>query len=136
PGVGRNVIGVASFDNRKATLPAFQVGTTMYTYNRAAGSLATVPQSGTAELVATGTPATANDGCVAPLSTALAGKIALIRRGTCGFYNKAINAQHAGAIGVVLYNNVAGAFSPTVAPVPAGAEPRTIPVAAISLAAG
>ncbi|HEY8793227.1 MAG TPA: S8 family serine peptidase, partial [Gaiellaceae bacterium] len=57
PGVGRNVIGVASFDNRKATLPAFQVGATKYTYNRAAGSLATVPQSGSAELVATGTPA-------------------------------------------------------------------------------
>jgi minor extracellular serine protease Vpr len=136
PGVGRNVIGVASFDNRKATLPAFQVGTRLFTYNRAAGSLATVPQSGSAELVATGTPATTNDGCVAPLSTALAGKIALIRRGTCGFYNKAINAQRAGAIGVVLYNNAAGALNPTVAPVPVGAEPVMIPVAAITAADG
>jgi minor extracellular serine protease Vpr len=136
PGVGRNVIGVASFDNTKATLPAFQIGTKLYTYNRAAGSLATVPQSGSAELVATGTPASANDGCVAPLSTALAGKIALIRRGTCGFYNKAINAQRAGAIGVVLYNNTTGALSPTVAPVPVGAEPVTIPVAGITAADG
>jgi minor extracellular serine protease Vpr len=136
PGVGRNVLSVASFDNRKATLPAFQVGTTLYTYNRASGSLATVPQSGSAELVATGTPATVNDGCNAPLSSALAGKIALIRRGTCGFYNKAINAQHAGAIGVVLYNNVAGPLSPTVAPTPAGAEPVAIPVAAITAADG
>jgi minor extracellular serine protease Vpr len=136
PGVGRNVIGVASFDNTKATLPAFRVGSTMYTYNRASGSLATVPQSGSGELVATGTPATPNDGCVAPLPGALAGKIALVRRGTCGFYNKAINAQHAGAIGVVLYNNVAGALSPTVAPTPAGAEPVTIPVAAITAADG
>lgn len=136
PGVGRNVIGVASFDNTKATLPAFDVGGTMYTYNRAAGSLATVPQSGSGELVATGTPSTANIGCAAPLSTALSGKIALIRRGTCGFYNKAINAQRAGAIGVVLYNNAPGAFSPTVAPVPPGAEPVTIPVAAISVDAG
>jgi minor extracellular serine protease Vpr len=136
PGVGRNVIGVASFDNRKATLPAFQVGTTLYPYNRASGSLATVPQSGSAELIATGTPATVDDGCNAPLSSALAGKIALIRRGTCGFYNKAINAQHAGAIGVVLYNNVAGPLSPTVAPTPAGAEPVAIPVAAITAADG
>jgi minor extracellular serine protease Vpr len=136
PGVGRNVIGVASFDNTKATLPAFQVGSAMYTYNRASGSLATVPQSGSAELVATGTPATADDGCVTPLSSSLAGKIALIRRGTCGFYNKAINAQRAGAIGVVLYNNVAGALSPTVAPTPVGAEPVTIPVAAITAADG
>jgi minor extracellular serine protease Vpr len=136
PGVGRNVIGVASFDNRKATLPAFQVGSALYTYNRASGSLATVPQSGSAELVATGTPTTPNDGCVAPLSSSLAGKIALIRRGVCGFYNKAINAQRAGAIGVVLYNNAAGALSPTVAPVPAGLEPVTIPVAAITAADG
>src|SRR3989442_5752247 len=136
PGVGRNVIGVASFDNTKATLPAFRVGTTMYTYNRAAGSLATVPQSGSAELVASGTPTTANDGCVTPLSSSLAGKIALIRRGACGFYNKAINAQRAGAIGVVLYNDRPGALSPTVAPVPAGLEPVTIPVAAITAADG
>jgi subtilisin family serine protease len=136
PGVGRNVIGVASFDNRKATLPAFSVGPKLYTYNRAAGSLASVPQSGSAELVATGTPTTTNDGCVAPLSAALAGKIALIRRGTCGFYVKAINAQRAGAIGVVLYNNAAGALNPTVAPVPVGAEPVTIPVAAITAASG
>ena len=136
PGVGRNVIGVASFDNTKATLPAFQVGSTLYTYNRAAGSLATVPQSGSGDIVATGTPTTPNDGCVAPLPGALAGKIALIRRGACGFYNKAINAQHAGAIGVVLYNNAAGALSPTVAPVPVGAEAVTIPVAAVTAASG
>src|SRR6266487_3045066 len=90
PGVGRNVIGVASFDNRKATLPAFQVGTTLYTYNRASGSLATVPQSGSAELVATGTPTTTNDGCATPSSGLVSGKIVLIRRGGCGFYNKAI----------------------------------------------
>jgi minor extracellular serine protease Vpr len=136
PGVGRKVIGVASFDNTKATLPAFRVGSTLYTYNRAGGSLATVPQSGSNELVATGTPASSNDGCVVPLSTALAGKIALIRRGTCGFYNKAINAQRAGAVGVVIYNNVAGALSPTVAPVPAGSEPVSIPVVAITAADG
>src|SRR6266545_4636584 len=131
PGVGRKVIGVASFDNTKATLPAFQVGGKNYTYNRAAGSLATVPQSGGGELVATGTPTTTNDGCTIAPGT-LTGKIALIRRGTCGFYNKAINAQNAGAIGVVLYNNVAGAFNPTVAPNPAGSPPVSIPVAAIT----
>ena len=144
PGVGRKVIGVASFDNRKATLPAFRVGTRMVTYNRAAGSLATVPLSGDGEIVATGTPATVGDGCVnAPAPGSLIGKIALIRRGsaappapTCGFYNKAINAQNAGAIAVVIYNNVAGALNPTVAPVPAGAPPVNIPVAAITAADG
>src|SRR5438309_8616495 len=136
PGVGRKVIGVASFDNTKATLPAFQVGSTFYTYNRAAGSLASVPQSGSGELAATGMPTTANDACVAPAAGSLTGKIVLIRRGTCGFYNKALNAQHAGAIAVVLYNNAAGALNPTVAPNPARSEPVAIPVAAITAADG
>lgn len=135
PGVGRKVIGVASFDNTKATLPAFQVGGKNYTYNRASGSLVTVPQSGGGELVATGTPTTTNDGCTIPAGS-LTGKIALIRRGACGFYNKAINAQNAGAIGVVLYNNVSGALNPTVAPNPPGLPPVNIPVAAITAADG
>ncbi|PKM05771.1 MAG: aldo/keto reductase [Gammaproteobacteria bacterium HGW-Gammaproteobacteria-4] len=47
-------------------------------------------------------------GCVAAANPdALAGKIALIRRGTCTFVAKVLNAQAAGAIGVLVYNNVA-----------------------------
>src|SRR6266511_3365246 len=144
PGIAREVIGVASFDNTKATLPVFLIGSRPYTYNRVGGSLATLPYSGNAELVATGTPTTLGDGCVnAPAPGSLTGKIALIRRGsspppaaTCGFYNKAINAQRAGAVGVVLYNNAAGALSATVAPSPSGAPPVTIPVAAVTQADG
>ncbi len=41
----------------------------------------------------------------APPAGSLTGKVALIRRGTCGFAEKAANAQAAGAAGVVLYNN-------------------------------
>ena len=136
PGVGHKVIGVASFDNTKATLPSFTVGGASYGYNRASGSLATVPQSGSGEIVFTGTPTTTNDGCNAFAAHSLDNKIAFVRRGTCGFYNKALNAQHAGAVAVVLYNNAAGALNPTVAPVPTGAEPVTIPVAAITAADG
>jgi minor extracellular serine protease Vpr len=144
PGVGSKVIGVASYDNTKATLPAFEVGAKLYTYTRASGSLSNPPDSGSADLVATGTPATIGDGCVnAPAPGSLTGKIALIRRGsapppapTCGFYNKAINAEQAGAIGVVIYNNVPGALNPTVTPTPAGAPPVTIPVATITQADG
>ena len=51
---------------------------------------------------------------------------------TCTFYEKALNAQNAGAAAVVLYNNVAGALSPTVA----GSPPITIPVVAITAADG
>lgn len=38
----------------------------------------------------------------------LAGKIALVVRGTCGFAVKAKNVQNAGAIAMIVYNNVPG----------------------------
>src|SRR5512133_2588332 len=76
PGVGRKVIGVASFDNTKATLPSFTIGGTSYGYNRASGSLATVPQSGSGEIVFTGTPTTANDACATLPAHSLDGLIA------------------------------------------------------------
>ncbi|MFL5951082.1 MAG: S8 family serine peptidase [Gaiellaceae bacterium] len=136
PGVGRKVIGVASFDNTKATLPSFTIADHSYGYNRAGGSLASVPTSGSGDFVFTGSPAVGNDGCTALPAHSLDGEIAFIRRGTCGFYNKALTAQHAGAVGVVLYNNQAGALNPSVAPAPSGAEPVLIPVAAITAGDG
>lgn len=48
-----------------------------------------------------------NDGC-SPISNDLTGKIALMVRGTCGFIVKSKNAQNAGAVGVVISDNVAG----------------------------
>jgi minor extracellular serine protease Vpr len=47
------------------------------------------------------------DGCTA-ITTDIAGKIALIDRGSCTFTTKIRNAQNAGAIGVLVVNNVAG----------------------------
>jgi PA domain/Thrombospondin type 3 repeat len=54
-------------------------------------------------------PAT-TDGC-SPLSnpSEIAGKIALVDRGTCNFTVKVANAQSAGALAVVIADNVAGA---------------------------
>ena len=51
------------------------------------------------------------DGCDAPLqnSAAINGNIAVIRRGFCGFTQKVINAQNAGAIAVIIVNNNGGA---------------------------
>lgn len=55
----------------------------------------------------TGSP---NQGCATLInSTAIAGKIALVYRGTCSFVQKVQNAQNAGALGVIVVNNVAGA---------------------------
>ena len=51
-----------------------------------------------------------NDGCEPVTNSGdLAGKIALIRRGVCEFGFKALVAQNAGAIAVVVINNVEGA---------------------------
>ena len=128
PGVGESVIGVASFDNAQLS---FQVSGTPYGYNNAAGS-PRAPTTGSLTMAKTGTPTTTNDACVALAPGSLTGKAVLIRRGTCGFYVKASNAQAAGAAAVVLYNNAAGALNPSVAGTPA----VTIPVVAITAAQG
>jgi hypothetical protein len=49
-----------------------------------------------------------SNGCAAFTPGLFTGKIALIQRGTCSFAIKAQNAQDAGAIGVIIYNNAAG----------------------------
>jgi aminopeptidase Y len=43
-----------------------------------------------------------------------AGNIALISRGSCPFAQKATNAFNAGAVGVVIYNNIAGVLAGTL----------------------
>jgi hypothetical protein len=42
-------------------------------------------------------------------AAAVAGKIALVERGTCGFTQKAKMVQNAGAIAIIIYNNAANA---------------------------
>jgi subtilisin family serine protease len=134
PGLGANVIGVASFDNVRINgVNSFVVTPD----GRHVGYLPTgaltggetppaAPTSGSAPLVRTGTTTTANDACngspTKPAAGSLTGKIALIRRGTCAFAEKVKNAEDAGAVAVVLYNNVnaplsgAGVSNPTYTP--------------------
>lgn len=66
-----------------------------------------------------------NNGCgaVSPYTTGqFTGKIVLIQRGACNFSEKALNAQNAGAIGVIIYNSPTGAGNdgPEGAPLPGG----------------
>jgi minor extracellular serine protease Vpr len=68
------------------------------------------------------------NGCTA-ISTALALKIAVIARGVCTFTTKVRNAQNAGAVGVLVVNNVAG--DPTAMAHDGTAFP-TIPAAMLS----
>jgi len=62
----------------------------------------------------TGNVTLVNDGKDTPtdacsrIATSLAGRIALVDRGTCNFTDKALNAQRAGATGIIVMNNVGG----------------------------
>ncbi len=66
----------------------------------------TTPEAGLTNAVVLVTP---NDACTAITNGAqIAGKIALIDRGTCTFVSKVKTAQDAGALGVIVANNASG----------------------------
>jgi PA domain/Secretion system C-terminal sorting domain len=69
-----------------------------------------------------------------PVFNNIAGKIAVIDRGTCGFVVKALNAQAAGAVGVVFFNSAAAA--PAAMGDNGSGYLVTIPVALLSQANG
>jgi subtilisin family serine protease len=136
PGIGKNVIGVASFDNTHANVNSFTISPDGASVGYVAATGAPPPPvTGSFPMARTGSSTTTNDACNAGTPPAnplppgsLTGKVALIRRGTCSFYEKSFNAQNAGAAAVVLYNNVSGFVSPTVA----GTPPIGIPVVSIT----
>jgi hypothetical protein len=78
------------------------------------------------------TAASPADGCAALTNSgAMAGRIALIDRGTCAFVAKGKNAQNAGAVGVIIANNTTGVIQM------GGGDPTiTIPALMISQADG
>ncbi len=88
--------------------------------------------SGTVILGQDGTAPT-TDACQA-LTGNVTGKIVLVDRGMCTFKAKALNAQNAGAIGVILANNQAG--GPPAMPANPGGPAVTIPILSISQADG
>jgi len=78
-----------------------------------------------------------SDGCTAFTNgAAMAGNIALVDRGTCSFFIKIQNAQAAGAIGVIVVNNVTGDPLPTTMGSPVTGTPITIPSVMISQPSG
>jgi subtilisin family serine protease len=128
PGLGKDVIGVASFDNTHNTASIFEVNGTDIGYLPMSFS-GPVPTSGSAEIVYVGLACTAN----LPLLADPAGKTALAVRGTCSFGEKATNAINAGATAVVIANNAPGLFSGTL-----GAQigDGSVPVVGIAQADG
>jgi minor extracellular serine protease Vpr len=125
PGLGENVIGVASFDNTHVFLPYFEVNGTKVGYVTMTFSPAP-PTSGSGEIVDVGLA------CATLPAGSLTGKVALAARGSCAFGVKAVNAITAGADAVLVSNNVPGVFNGTLgAPL---ADPK--PVVGISQADG
>ncbi|MBX3084887.1 MAG: S8 family serine peptidase [Anaerolineae bacterium] len=88
------------------------------------------PRVDTTGITGTLAAAVPNTACAA-ITSPVAGKIALIDRGTCSFGSKVAAAQAAGAVAVLMCNNVAGA------PIVMGGDPLfpniTIPSVMISL---
>jgi minor extracellular serine protease Vpr len=128
PALGDKVISVASYNNTHLKVPSFFASpdNRQVPYQQATGA-ATAPTSGSAPLARTGTPTSTADACTALPAGSLTGKIALIRRGTCGFHDKARNAQAAGAVGAIIFNNTTGLQNITVA----GPVAINIPVVSI-----
>src|SRR5262249_21602360 len=79
------------------------------------------------------------DGC-SPFTNAadIAGNIALIERGTCGFAVKARNASAAGATGIIIYNQLANvnAAPPQMADTPPNGSFVTAPTVSLNRADG
>jgi photosystem II stability/assembly factor-like uncharacterized protein len=79
-------------------------------------------------LVNDGSGATSTLGCNGLTNAAqVNGKIALIRRGSCTFVQKVKNAQNAGAIAVIMMNNIDGT------PVPMGGTDETITIPSVMI---
>ncbi len=76
-----------------------------------------------------------NDGCSALTNGgSVAGRVVLLdRSATCSFATKAVNAQNAGAIGVIIADNVTNTNPPGMGGTTAGI---TIPVLSVTLATG
>ena len=93
------------------------------------GVAVTTPITSNIVLVNDGT-ATPTFSCTGSLvnASAVNGKIALIRRGSCTFVEKIKAAQDAGAIGVIMMNNVPGQ------PIPMGGTDATITIPSIMIA--
>ena len=133
PSVSDGAISVASFENTNIPAHSFTTSTGAKVPYLPAEGAPLPPSTGSADLALAGPDGDGgtNTACT-QISPTVAGKAALVSRGTCSFYDKAANAQNAGATSVIIYNNQPGLSSITAAGDPA----ITIPVVLIPLADG
>lgn len=116
PGNGKDVIGVASFDNTHINALTFEVNPSgeSVPYLQIVSSTEAPTSGTTPEVVYVGRGCPVEAGATTEADEYLAdpaGKVALIDRGTCTFNGKYQRAIDAGAVGVVIANNAAGLFA-------------------------
>jgi minor extracellular serine protease Vpr len=105
------------------------------TYGAASGDFAIVATDLTAPLgLVTGTVNGLGTACAALPAGSLTGKVALLSRGVCTFSVKIRNAQTAGAVAVLVANNVAG--DPTAMGSDGTPDQPTIPAYMVAIADG
>jgi subtilisin family serine protease len=123
PGVGLKAIASASVDNAGILSPSFRTAGGRAIGYQPMSEAQAPPLSGDAVVVDAGR------GCNAdlPLPAAVAGRVALMARGTCGFREKAVNARNAGAVAALIANNIPGIFFGTV-----GTPMLAFPVASLA----
>ena len=107
-----------------ATRASVTIGAT--TYSAQGMSYAGITPALTASLINCGT-----GNAAAQFPAGVSGNIALIQRGTETFATKVSLAMNAGAVGAIIYNNVAGDFNGTL-----GGSAAWIPVVSVSQADG
>lgn len=80
-------------------------------YNTAAGGIFNITSG---QIVPASTTFLVDGDACNPLALNLTGKVLLANRGGCMFSKKIVNAQNAGAIAVLIYNNLPGPVTPSV----------------------
>lgn len=110
PSLGKHAFSVASIDNEYMLSHILKAGKLTFSYLTASGKTFSKPS--TLMVTASNVFLKENDACD-PIETDLRNAIVLIGRGGCLFTQKVLNAQNAGASGVIIYNNVPGQLTPS-----------------------
>ncbi|WP_082723799.1 S8 family serine peptidase [Lysobacter capsici] len=141
-----SVISVASVDSNNVKATTSQFNDAVDIAAPGEGILSTYPKKGTpvkvngvdyetnrisgAAEIAVSAPMV--DGARCASSGSWSGKVVLCERGDISFNDKVVNAKNGGALGVVIYNNVAGPFAGTLG----DGVTSTIPAVSVSQADG
>jgi subtilisin family serine protease len=126
PGVTVQLVGVANSNGSDGNYESLEAAITPLLADTGAvsGIAVRLGNPGTPAAQACSTGATPSP----PAPGSLTGKIPLIERGVCTFAEKILNAQAAGAVAVVVYNNAAGA-----GPIVMGGDPTNITIPAVMI---